>query len=116
MVINSWVRAAQVGLIIGLMVLIAGIWLLVNPGDPNAAPKCDGQPMIQGDTCIEHFGDGSTQRRDYASMKGHRNAAVPPLMILIGACAAGGSAVVWRRKRVRPFEFQFAPFHITEKK
>ena len=114
MVINSWVRAAQVGLIIGVMVLAAGIWLIVNPGDPHAAPKCDGQPMVQTDTCIEHFSDGSVQRRDYASMQGHRNTAVPPLMVIIGVALAGTSAAVWRRKRVQPFEFQFAPFHITE--
>ncbi|MEY9862899.1 LPXTG-motif cell wall-anchored protein [Catenulispora sp. GAS73] len=47
-------------------------------------------------------------------MKGHRDAAVPPVMVIIGVALAGTAAALWRRKRERPFEFQFAPFHITE--
>ncbi|NUP51811.1 MAG: hypothetical protein HOW97_31505 [Catenulispora sp.] len=107
-----WIKAAQIGLAAGLIMLIVGVIAMVHRPGKDDTPTCDGRPMLKTDLCIEHFSDGSTERRNYDQMKGEFKPVVAGVMLGGGVVLTAGSVWVWRRKRERPFEF--APFHVAE--
>ncbi|GAA2031517.1 hypothetical protein GCM10009839_34300 [Catenulispora yoronensis] len=109
---RTWVKAARIGLVAGLIAIVSAVVAIVQQPGKNDSPTCDGRPMLKTDLCIEHFSDGSTARRDYDQMKGRFNPAAAGLFLGGGVLLAAGSVWVWRRNREQPSAF--APDHFAE--
>jgi hypothetical protein len=62
---RTWVKAAHVGLAAGLLMVVAAVVVVVTHPGRDDSPTCDGHPMLETDMCIEHRGDGSTERLSF---------------------------------------------------
>jgi tetratricopeptide (TPR) repeat protein len=84
------------GIIMGLVVLVGGLYLLLSPN-----VDCGGQTMSPGDTCVSMSGNGSSGESDYSGQQRGQQALGIGALVLGGLLAAGCGYALVSSKRQR---------------